>query len=438
MGAHVGKPTEEQAAYLEKHHRQQIRLAAEKIREADVLVLHTGAGFSADSGLAVYKDIAAVPAYKDAGLKYHDLCKPTWIEEDPEIFYGFWGMCFNDYRKTKPHDGFDIIRRWRDAKKKLPVSESITSRLGDSRAAGAFFAFTSNVDAHHYDHFEESEIHECHGNVEVWQCSKKDCGDCWRVPVDHAFVVDKATMRAPKVDKGSTSSPVRKVEAGAVGASAGPGKVAAIGQTLGKQGRGKNLLRFMVSEESPITANAFSSNHPICPRCKSPARPSILMFDDWNFQGNEETHRRITDWRAAVLKEAEGRKKGEKLKVVIVEIGAGNRVPTVRGESEGFHQRLKAKGAEPCLVRISPDLPVWDDTRNPRRFIQGQNFISVLSTGLDALQKVDNILQSNASACTPELAEYHDEERWCEFWSTRGADEPEAKGGKKKNFIHRK
>ena len=32
-----------------------------------------------DSGLAVYKDIDKVAAWKKRGLQYHDLCDPCWI-----------------------------------------------------------------------------------------------------------------------------------------------------------------------------------------------------------------------------------------------------------------------------------------------------------------------------------------------------------------------
>jgi hypothetical protein len=41
-----------------------------------------------------------------------DLCQPEWIETDPEIFYGFWGTCFNEYRDATLHAGYDILRRW--------------------------------------------------------------------------------------------------------------------------------------------------------------------------------------------------------------------------------------------------------------------------------------------------------------------------------------
>jgi hypothetical protein len=35
-----------------------------------ILSCRTGAGYSSDSGLPVYKDIASVPAYREAGLSY--------------------------------------------------------------------------------------------------------------------------------------------------------------------------------------------------------------------------------------------------------------------------------------------------------------------------------------------------------------------------------
>jgi hypothetical protein len=38
--------------------------------------------------LAVYKDIADVPAYHRMGVTYADLCEPRWITQDPEIFFG--------------------------------------------------------------------------------------------------------------------------------------------------------------------------------------------------------------------------------------------------------------------------------------------------------------------------------------------------------------
>lgn len=171
------------------------------------------------------------------------MCQPKWLEtvsynnyRDPALFYGFWGQCFNDYRDTEPHEGYGIVKRWRDKKNNAPneIADKIRARvkrkvelrrpfdLDGVREltpydvqpnAGAFFIFTSNCDGHFYDHFEACEVHDCHGNVELWQCSDRDCYTdnrgatvIWRAPVDYRFVVDKRTMLAPPVVSDEDSS----------------------------------------------------------------------------------------------------------------------------------------------------------------------------------------------------------------------------------------
>ena len=47
-----------------------------------------------------------VPAYASRELDYSDICQMHWLHEEPELFYGFWGMCFMDYRTTAPHAGY--------------------------------------------------------------------------------------------------------------------------------------------------------------------------------------------------------------------------------------------------------------------------------------------------------------------------------------------
>ena len=76
--------------------------AAREIFWADALVIAAGAGFSADSGLPVYKDIADVAAYHKMGVTYADLCDPAWQRKDAEIFFGFWGSCFNGISNMTP------------------------------------------------------------------------------------------------------------------------------------------------------------------------------------------------------------------------------------------------------------------------------------------------------------------------------------------------
>ena len=58
MGNRPSRPTEEQTAELLARQPELLARAASAINHADVLLLATGAGWSADSGLAVYKDVA--------------------------------------------------------------------------------------------------------------------------------------------------------------------------------------------------------------------------------------------------------------------------------------------------------------------------------------------------------------------------------------------
>ncbi|KAG7401773.1 hypothetical protein PHYBOEH_011062 [Phytophthora boehmeriae] len=200
------------------------RVAAEKLDAADFLIVATGAGFSADSSLPVYADIAKVDVYDKMGVEYQDLCDPYMLEQDEELFYGFWGSCTNSYRDTKHHQGYQILRKWRDAIRSkggssldekrrsfraafdrlrrcaaLPINVSVESVTNDP-----FFIYTSNVDAHFHRDFDNKEIYELHGSVETWQCAgdvetgaREPCEKLWKLPADYRFDLDVAAMRAP-------------------------------------------------------------------------------------------------------------------------------------------------------------------------------------------------------------------------------------------------
>ncbi len=97
----------------------------------------------------MYNDIAKVPAYERAGLSYEDLCKFRLFESDPELGYGFWGHCLNQYRDTKPHEGYAILSKW------CQNRES--------------YVYTSNVDGHFLRcGFDPEFLCEIHGRVDNW------------------------------------------------------------------------------------------------------------------------------------------------------------------------------------------------------------------------------------------------------------------------------
>ncbi|CAF0845975.1 unnamed protein product [Adineta steineri] len=84
---------------------------------------------------------------------------------------------------------------------------------------------------------------------------------------------------------------------------------------------------------------------PLCPHCKQLARPNILMFNDWHYAGeryNEQIDR-YEQFKLDVLE--------TKSKLLIIELGAGTTIPSVRDESEMVFNNKKWIAH---LVRINP------------------------------------------------------------------------------------
>jgi NAD-dependent SIR2 family protein deacetylase len=86
------------------------------------------------------------------------------------------------------------------------------------------------------------------------------------------------------------------------------------------------------------------SDLPLCPRCGRVARPNVLMFGDfsWVPGRTSDQEERFGSWLGGVA--------GSRL--VVVEVGAGTGVPTVRLTSERMVSRLGA-----TLVRVNPREP---------------------------------------------------------------------------------
>ena len=88
MGNMPSAPSAARTKQLLKSVDKNCEKAAQAITQADVLIVTTGAGFSADSGLAIYRDVDKVAAYAERKVEYHDLCVPSWLDEEPEFFWG--------------------------------------------------------------------------------------------------------------------------------------------------------------------------------------------------------------------------------------------------------------------------------------------------------------------------------------------------------------
>ncbi len=105
---------------------------------------------------------------------------------------------------------------------------------------------------------------------------------------------------------------------------------------------------------------------PRCPDCGALARPNILMFGDWGWESSRTVaqSRRLQQW----LDEMETLDAG----VVIVEMGAGTAIPTVRMTGEEVARALHAS-----LIRINPREPEGAD-------------IGIAMGALEALEQIRN------------------------------------------------
>mmetsp|Transcript_55085 Transcript_55085/g.103277 ORF Transcript_55085/g.103277 Transcript_55085/m.103277 type:complete len:463 (+) Transcript_55085:48-1436(+) len=442
MGGSTSKPEIEHAQKLQAGLEECCFHAAQLLQKADVLLFCNGAGWSADSGLAVYADVAKVAAYSSRGLEYHDICRPKWVFDEPELFWGFWGQCFNDYRLTQPHEGYSIVRHWTNCLfRDSDVATSLRARISSaeiaaieegvddspypyevSGQAGAFFVHTSNVDAHHFDVFEACEIRECHGNVELYQCAggkperglkgREPCQDIWRAPKQYSFYVDKTTMLAPEVVPEGFDPALAETNHWAAEdegrAPANGTAKPAIGRVQG--GARQETLRNMreISLELSGLASGFSKNHPVCPNCRGPARPAILMFGDGAWLDLESQQERCDRWEKTVGEMARERANSpDPLRIIILEVGAGDNVRTIRVHSE---ERLKdwlRSGADAKLLRVNPDFPLPDDRElNDEGDLAG-HVISMMGKGLHCIKMMDNYMgpasrgRPPAPSCAP-------------------------------------
>jgi NAD-dependent SIR2 family protein deacetylase len=269
--------------------------AAAAIAAADAILIGAGAGMGVDSGLPDFRGPQgfwrAYPPYERLGLQFTALANPRWFVQDPELAWGFYGHRMGLYRRTEPHEGFGILRRWVE---RMPLGG---------------FVYTSNVDRHFQRAgFDPDRVVEVHGTIAAMQCLA-DCGIGIFPSDSYEVAIDEETMRAVP----------------------------------------------------PL---------PSCPDCGSPARPNILMFGDygWDSSQSDAQHRRLGAWLKTL----------DRGRTVILEMGAGLSVPTIRIMSEDFIDRPGGR-----LIRI-----------NPREPDAPAGHLAIPTGALSALRAIDERLDS--------------------------------------------
>jgi NAD-dependent SIR2 family protein deacetylase len=106
---------------------------------------------------------------------------------------------------------------------------------------------------------------------------------------------------------------------------------------------------------------------PRCPNCRAVSRPNILMFGDWSWLDARTAAQR--ERFEEFLQDVRGRR------LLVVELGAGTSIPTIRATSERLGR------GDACVVRV-----------NPREPDIGSPHLSITAGALEALAGIEAAL----------------------------------------------
>lgn len=194
--------------------------------------------------------------------------------------------------------------------------------------------------------------------------------------MDFRFSVDPQSMLALAGPSGG----------GDASSNADPVMPCTVGAVRGKMR--STTLRHMPETQTPahLVAKSFSGNHPKCARCGAAARPAVLMFGEWGDRDWLDSQQQLTRWKHWMQVLGELVAEGTGLRCVLLEIGAGGRVPTVRQTSEQILQVLLEGGANAKLIRINPKDSEADDPDSQ------EHLVSIKGTGLETLKAMDELI----------------------------------------------
>jgi len=296
---------------------------ARLIGDADAILITTGAGMGVASGLGTFrgKNAGVWPPLQELKIDFTQMSNPKWFSYP------------NDEKsRDSINFGWSFWHYRYEAYTKNPPHrgyEILGKWVKNKKYQG--FSFTSNIDGHwEASGFDNKCVIECHGTIRFQQCAleqldrKPDClNDIWPL----------------------------------------------------------TELNLKIDPKNNCALNPL----PTCKHCSGPARPNVLMFDDWFWLSNrhDKQAERYGDWIKTLSE--------NKAKLVILEIGAGTAVPTVRYESEKLAKEFYKYGA--TLIRFNPEDPSVPKTSDSRH-------ISITDDPLECLEKIDKLLSSSTTSST--------------------------------------
>lgn len=136
-------------------------------------------------------------------------------------------------------------------------------------------------------------------------------------------------------------------------------------QTPCKKAIWENNSEFTIEENTMRT----TSQLPRCPGCGKVSRPNILMFGDWSWLSSR------TDLQQNSFDQFLAENSGRR--IVVIEIGAGNSIPTIRKASE----RIGKSQKNARVIRLNPREP---EIRHPH--------IPISAGALEGLFRINELL----------------------------------------------
>lgn len=137
--------------------QEQIQQFIDWLQDADLLMVHTGAGMSKDSGVPTYRDASEGEWGKVSGERegsIFDIMNPAYMEANPVYMWQRFARRMEQFRDLTPHQGYFILMDW------------------IKRFNLDYFFITSNIDGQHIKAGATvDKVREVHGSIFHIQCT---------------------------------------------------------------------------------------------------------------------------------------------------------------------------------------------------------------------------------------------------------------------------
>ncbi len=166
-----------------------VQEAARVLHSASYVLISTGAGMSAESGVPTYRDKHGVwrdfELYSERGLNPAEIAHIDGFERDPHLAWGFQETMRALMHRAEPHAGYEVVRAW------------LQQRFRDRS-----FLLTSNIDGLHVrSGVDKHRMWERYGCIWNLSCLARCTDEIWREERVPLFEVDPQTLRSADIPK---------------------------------------------------------------------------------------------------------------------------------------------------------------------------------------------------------------------------------------------